>query len=132
MNLSEIARGVLQAELGSIQLHLDGCIEGTDPIHLHDLRVANRRTRAALTEFKELIPGEIFDRFQEDFRWIHSITGTVRDFDVTISHYPQFKKEIPKPWRAHLEPLRLLLKENRETAQAELARVLGSDRTLGS
>jgi CHAD domain-containing protein len=128
MNISEIARGVFQSQLGSIQLHLEGCIEGADPIHLHDLRVANRRTRAALTEFKMLMPGEVFHKFQQDFRWIHRITGTVRDLDVTISHYPEFKNEIPKSWRSHLKPMRRLLAKKRDAAQIELADVLRSTR----
>ncbi len=135
MNLSELARGVFQTQLGSIQVHLDGCIDGTDPIHLHDLRVANRRTRAALIDFKRILPSDIFEKYQEDFRWIHRITGPVRDLDVTLSHFPKFKKDIPKPWRKYLKPLRVLLEEKRIAAQLELAEVLGSDRVqdiLGS
>lgn len=128
MRLSEIARGVFQKQLGSIQLHLDGCIVGEDPIHLHDLRVANRRTRAALIEFKKLFPADVLEQYQEDFRWIHQITGPVRDLDVTLSHYPTFKREIPKSWRRRLKPLRKLLEEKRKIAQQELAEILGSEK----
>lgn len=128
MHISEIARGVFQTQLDSIQLHLGGCIDGTEPIHLHDLRVANRRTRAALTEFKKIIPVDVFNKFQGEFRWIHRVTGPVRDLDVTLSQYPLFKKEIPKTWRKHLKPLRKILTEKRETAQLELAEELRSAR----
>lgn len=128
MRLSEIARAVFQKQLGSIQLHLDGCIVGEDPIHLHDLRVANRRTRAALIEFKKLFPGDVLAQYQKDFRWIHQITGPVRDLDVTLSHYPLFRNEIPKSWRKKLKPLRKLLEEKREIAQRELAEILGSEK----
>jgi len=128
MNLSEIAREVFQTQLQAMQLHLDGCIDGQDPIHLHDLRVANRRTRAALIEFKELLPEDIYQKYQQDFRWIHQVTGEVRDLDVGLSHYSDFKKEIPKSWRPHLKPLRRLLEKKREIAQAELSGILQSER----
>jgi len=109
MNLSEIARGVFQTQLQAMQMHLEGCIKGSDPIHLHDLRVANRRTRAALIEFKKLLPENIFQNYQQDFRWIHQMTGGVRDLDVVLSYYRILRKEIPKPWRPHLKPLQDLL-----------------------
>ncbi len=128
MNLSEIALGVFQTQLQAMQLHLDGCIDGQDTIHLHDLRVANRRTRAALSEFKELLPEDICLKYQQDFRWIHRVTGEVRDLDVGLSHYPDFKKEIPKSWRPHLKPLRILLEKKRKIAQAELSGILQSER----
>lgn len=128
MNLTEIARGVFQSQLQTMQLHLDGCIEGKDPIHLHDLRVANRRTRAALIEFKKLLPEDTRQRYQQDFHWLHSETGEVRDLDVILSHYPTLKKEIPKVWRPHLKPLRLLVEKKRKIAQVELSGVLQSGR----
>jgi len=71
LSISEIALGVFLTQLHAIQAHLAGCIEGNDPIHLHDLRVANRRTRAALVEFKSLFPQEYLAEYQESFRWIH-------------------------------------------------------------
>lgn len=128
MNLSEIARGVFQTQLQTMQLHLDGCIEGQDPIHLHDLRVANRRTRAALIEFKKLLPEDKRQRYQQEFRWIHLVTGDVRDLDVVLSHYPALKKEIPKTWRPHLKPLRALVEKKRKIAQEELSGILQSGR----
>ena len=131
MNLSELARGVFISQLQAMQLHLDGCIEGEDPIHLHDLRVANRRTRAALIEFKKLLPDDISQKFQDEFRWIHHMTGEVRDLDVGLSHYSVFKKEIKKNWRPYLKPLRILLEEKRLIAQEELKSILEGDRVVG-
>ena len=131
MNLSEIARGVFQTQLQVMQLHLDGCIEGKDPIHLHDLRVANRRTRAALIEFKKLLPEDIYQRYRKDFRWIHTITGDVRDLDVVLAYYQALKKDISKFWRPHLKPLQVLLEKKRTIAQEELSGILKSDKVMG-
>ncbi len=126
--VSEIARGVFLTQLHAIQAHLAGCIEGNDPIHLHDLRVANRRTRAALVEFKSLFPQEYLAEYQESLPWIHRFTGEVRDLDVGLQHFPIYQQQIPKIWRIHLEPLRTLQESKREIAQRELVKNLRSDR----
>ncbi|NQS90784.1 MAG: CHAD domain-containing protein [Chloroflexi bacterium] len=131
MNLSEIARGVFFTQLGAMQHHLNGCIEGKEPIFLHDLRVANRRTRVALIIFKDLLPEKIFLKYQLDFRWVHQITGGVRDLDIGLSYFPFYVKQVPKSWRSYLEPLRSLMENKREAAQQEFAQVLGSDRVTG-
>jgi len=117
-----------QAQLERMQLNLSGCIEGLDPIHLHDLRVANRRTRAALVDFRKLLPPEALQKYQDDFRWLHKVTGTVRDLDVGLSHFPVYEKKIPGNWRSHLTPSRELLVAKRQAAQAEMSAHLGSEK----
>lgn len=128
MELSELARGAFQIQLERMQLNLEGCIEGQDPIHLHDLRVANRRTREALIDFQDLLPDPVFTTYQEDFRWIHQVTGPVRDLDVGLSHFPIYEKDISKRWRDKLIPTRELLVDKRQVAQQELAAILRSGR----
>lgn len=128
MNLSELARIAFQTQLERMQLNLEGCLEGLDPIHLHDLRVANRRMRAALIDFQALLPDPVFNQYQEDFRWIHQVTGPVRDLDVGLSYFPVYEKELSKSWREELIPARELLEKKRQTAQQELAVNLGSSR----
>ena len=124
--VSEIARGTFLTQLQAINANLDGCIDGKDPIHLHDLRVANRRTRAALVEFKALFPGETLAKYQDGFRWIQRITGEVRDLDVGLQHIPVYQRQIPKEWRPYLEPLRILFEDKREIAQRVLVKDLQS------
>jgi len=126
--VSEIARGVFLTQLQSMQAHLSGCIEGVDPIHLHDLRVANRRTRAALIEFNSLFPENILLEFQGSFRWIHHVASEVRDLDVGLAFFPEHQRQLPKRWRIYLEPLRTLLSDKRKIAQMELVKNLDSDR----
>lgn len=128
MNLSELARRAFQTQLERIQLNLEGCIEGQDPIHLHDLRVANRRTRAALKEFRDLLPDPVYTKYRDEFRWIHRITGPVRDLDIGIANFPVYKKKLSKNWRAKLDPARQLLQEKRRAAQDELRAQLRSER----
>ncbi len=126
--VSEIARGVFLTQLQSMQAHLPGCIEGVDPIHVHDLRVANRRTRVALIEFKSLFSENILLEFQESFHWIHHVTSVVRDLDVSLALLPEYQRQLPKRWRTYLEPLRTLLREKHKIAQVELIMNFDSDR----
>jgi len=128
LTISEIALRVFTSQMEAIQVNLNGCIEGKDPIHLHDLRVANRRLRAAMSEFKALIPEGELVKYQEEFRWIHNITGDVRDLDVSLAHMPAFLKDIPKNWRPYLKPMQDLLEEERFDAQIILAEELASDK----
>jgi CHAD domain-containing protein len=125
--VSEIARGSFLIQLQAIQAQLPGCIEGKDPIHLHDLRVANRRNRAALIEFKGLLPGEVFNTYQDNFRWIHLVTGEVRDLDVTLQQFPIYQKQLIKGTRSYIKPLKTLLEDKREKAQLQLVKDLESD-----
>jgi CHAD domain-containing protein len=126
--VTEIALGVFQKQFNAIQLHLNGCIEGTDTIHLHDLRVANRRTRAAMSEFEDFLPEDVFSHYRKEFRWLHKITGEVRDFDVSLAQFKDYQKQIPKTWKPHLKSLRELLTNKRDEAQIILANNLESDR----
>ena len=126
--VSEIAQGVFQIQLQAMRANLEGCVVGQDPIHLHDLRVANRRIRAALIEFKDLFPGDAISKYQDEFHWIHQVTTLVRDLDVNLQHYSGYKDQIPKKWRVHLEPLRDLIIIKRESAQEVLNQDLLSDR----
>ena len=128
MKLSELARRAFQAQMERMQLNLEGCIEGLDPIHLHDLRVANRRTRAALNDFRDLLPDPVYSKYRDEFRWIHKITGPVRDLDIGLANFPVYEKKIAKSWRVNLAPARQLLEGKRMTAQQELAVLLGSEK----
>lgn len=130
MNLSALARTAFQTQLERMQLNLEGCIAGVDPIHLHDLRVANRRTRAALIEFQNLLPDDVFSKYQESYQWIHQITGPVRDLDVGLSFFPVYEKKIPKSWRPQLVPARELLEKKRFSAQGDMASLLGSSKVM--
>ena len=128
ITVSEIAQGVFQYQLQAMRANLDGCIVGQDPIHLHDMRVANRRVRAALIEFKALFPNDSINRYQDEFQWIHQVTTKVRDLDVNLQHYAGYKRQIPKKWRPFLEPLRELIHNKRESAQQVLIKDLCSER----
>ena len=56
---------------------------GEDPEELHDMRVATRRLRAALSLFAEVFPVRA-QVFREELGWMGRLLGAVRDLDVQL------------------------------------------------
>ena len=56
---------------------------GEDPEELHDMRVATRRLRAALSLFEAVLPVRA-QVFREELGWLARLLGTVRDLDVQL------------------------------------------------
>ncbi len=126
MNSLELARIVFQAELDNMQRHLAGWVSASDPIQLHDLRVAERRTRAALSEFRNLLPDTAVQHFREQFRWLHQITNPIRDLDVSISHLSLYRRKFPFFYYRDLKPALALLRSRRQGAFKQLEGILQS------
>ena len=79
----EALRGAVGVELG----HLTSNIEPTlrrDAEGLHQMRVALRRTRAALHLFKPHLDPVIAGRFDTELRQLGQVLGTARDWDVFV------------------------------------------------
>lgn len=126
MNLLELARTVFQRELDNLELNLAGYIEHMEPVQLHDLRVAERRTRAALSEFHDLLPDTAVKHFREQFRWLHQITNPVRDLDVSISHLAGYRRKLLFLGSGELKPALALLVTRRQEALMQLKEILQS------
>lgn len=110
----------------TLQANIDGTRKDLDSEFLHDLRVATRRTRSALSQIKGILPPDLLEDFKERFAWLGKVTGPTRDLDVFLLTYPNYLAQLPKPLRPALEPLRLFLVAHRKTEQAALKRKLGS------
>ncbi len=67
-----------------IEHNWQGIVDDLDPEHLHDLRVATRRTRTALGELKGVLKKNAVAPFRRDFKWLATITGPCRDLDVWL------------------------------------------------
>lgn len=58
--------------------------DGRDPEGAHQMRVALRRLRSALTLFRAVIPTSQLDRFRADMGWLAAALGVARDWDVFV------------------------------------------------
>lgn len=116
--------------LQAIKLNEQGAINAIDSEFLHDFRVAVRRTRAGLSQFKMVSPDEITERYGKYFAWLGEITSTTRDLDVYLLNFEDYKISLPAAIRNDLNPLREFLKLRQAAAQKELARQLQSKQYL--
>lgn len=128
MPVEEATSVILHSQLAIVEANREGVQRDWDPEFLHDLRVATRRTRSLLRQFKEVLPRSGFKRLRKDLRWIGRVTGTKRDIDVylgTLATYDRiFSPEIAKG----LQPLRDYLTGRQREEQTLLARELDSAR----
>jgi CHAD domain-containing protein len=103
-------RAALQQAMDQIAAHAPGAAAGTNPEHLHQLRVATRRMRAALRASRALWRKDDVRALRRQLRELAAVSGPARDWDV-------FLRKAPAPLRARA------LRRQRK-AHAALRRVL--------
>lgn len=116
--------------LTAMKRNEQGTIHATDSEFLHDFRVAVRRMRTGLSQFKNLLPDEINRKYREHFAWLGQITTPVRDLDVYGLNFPAYQASLPEAMQKDLIPLQQLLIQKQLAAQKELAQQLTSSRYL--
>jgi len=114
--------------LDTIEVNVPGTKANLDAEFLHDLRVAVRRTRSALTQIKDVFAPEIVEDFKERFAWLQQITGPVRDLDVYLLDFETYRGSLPASMRPHLDPLREYLLAHYDETQRAMVRELESAR----
>jgi CHAD domain-containing protein len=114
--------------LDTIEANVPGTRANLDSEFLHDLRVAVRRTRSALTQVKDVFAPEVVAQYKERFAWVGQVTGPVRDLDVYLLDFDDYRDSLPESLRPHLDPLRDFLLAHYGEAQSTLAAHLGSAR----
>lgn len=65
---------------------------------VHDMRVASRRLRAVLKEFKPALPDAALQPFEERVRSITQALGRARELDVMMAMARQYRKNADGPW----------------------------------
>lgn len=116
--------------LKTIKDNTQGVIHNTDSEFLHDFRVAVRRTRAGLSQIKNVFPESINACYSEFFSWLGQITGPTRDLDVYLLNFERYKTSLPEAHHAAIQSLYDFLLQKQQKAQAELAVKLNSEKFL--
>ncbi|MCP3982353.1 MAG: CHAD domain-containing protein, partial [bacterium] len=125
---SDALRTILVGLLDTIVRNEEGTRRNVDPEFLHDLRVAVRRTRAALGQIKGVLDAERVEPFRREFAWLGQATGPVRDLDVHLLELPQYREALPEASRAALDPLNESVVRQHAKEQKRLATCLRSRR----
>lgn len=95
---------------------------------VHDLRVAIRRTRAALGLVRGVYPEPERAHFRDEFGWLARATGEARDLDVFAAWLRRYGSTVPERVAAALQPLEARLRRDRTAEQTRLVERLGSER----
>jgi len=102
-------------------------LSGLDPEGVHEMRVALRRMRTALSDFKEIIPVAQVDWLKCESKWLISSLASARDWDVFLSEL-LMPVEASRPGDAGLAELRMAAEAQRKAGYVEVSRVIRSPR----
>jgi CHAD domain-containing protein len=123
------AVAVLRRLLDVVGENIEGAISGEDSEHLHQLRIAVRRSRTVQRQLKAVFPPAELPGFRAEFRWLQQATGPARDLDVYLEDLESLREMLPEAMRGDLDPLVPVLAHSRLVARAEMTRALRSVRT---
>jgi CHAD domain-containing protein len=121
-----VAKHILLHLLDTLETNVAGARADLDPEFLHDLRVAVRRSRSALSQIKGVFAPDLVERYKSQFGWIGQITGPTRDMDVYLLAFAGYRERLPERFRVDLEPLHRFLQAHQSSEQRALANKLGS------
>lgn len=116
--------------LRMMKINEAGTIDHLDSEFLHDFRVAIRRTRAGLSQLKNVLPKEATRKYADFFAWLGQITSHPRDMDVYLLHFADYRQSLPEDMRQDIEPLRDFIRRKQLKAHEELAEKLQSPEYL--
>jgi triphosphatase len=127
MSVGEVAYAVMRGQFSIFLRHEPGTRIGEDPEELHDMRVASRRTRAAMQVFKDALPVRS-KKLRDELKWIAGVLGEVRDLDVQLEQLEEWVSGAAPEDREPLGELRGVLEERRKKARRAMLRALDSRR----
>lgn len=124
----DATKRVYKKILHTIQINEPGVRSDLDSEFLHDFRVSVRRTRAGLSQIKDVFPLVEVEHFKTEFAWLGELTGPSRDLDVYLLGFSNFHANLPEDFRKELEPLREFLKSEKVREHKALVTGLQSAR----
>ena len=122
-----VALAVLRRQFTALLAREPGTRLGDDPEELHDMRVASRRLRAALSLFADVLPPSAA-KLEDDLRWVGHTLGAVRDLDVQLEQLDAWFLQLPEIDREPLASLRSLLEAKRSDARETMLNAFDSRR----
>lgn len=102
--------------------------DGRDPEGVHQLRVALRRLRSALSLLRREVPASTFQLFRQDVKWLATALGPAREWDVFLADTLTRPEQVCTPV-VEFEPLRQAAAQQREAAYAAVRVALADPRT---
>lgn len=115
----------LRKRLKAVRREIPGVRAGEDIECMHDIRVALRRLRCALTVLADFFPERLIKRWRKPVRRLTRTMGAARDTDVQIEFLKAFlKNAADRRCRPGIRRLLLRLTQQRAGLQAKVLREL--------
>lgn len=127
MTAGEVGFAVLRKHFGAFLRNEPGTRLGEDPEALHDMRVATRRMRAAMSLFAPYLPPRVAT-YRAQFGWVAAVLGAVRDLDVQLERISEWQQGVGESQAQGLAAVGELLSRRREAARRRMLFALNSRR----
>jgi len=99
-----------------------------DPEAVHQMRVALRRLRAAISLFKDLLDDAQIPSIKAELRWISEQLGPARDYDVFVNDVRAMQQSVDAERAAELRELESVLQRRRDEAFIDAKAAINSER----
>lgn len=111
-----------------MRLTEQGVMEDIDSEYLHDYRVSMRKMRSVLKLVKNVLAEKESAFILTELAWLSNVTGPVRDMDVYLLKYENYKSLLPIELQPGLVALHELLLQKKDKASDALVDALQSTR----
>ncbi len=127
MTAAEAGYAIMRKQF-SVFLANEGSTRWGDDIEgLHDMRVAARRLRAAMSAFREYLP-PVTERHRMELGWVAAALGEVRDLDVQIERMSEWRESLSEANIHALDSVEAIFVARRNAARKRMLRALDSRR----
>lgn len=123
---ADAVRTVLWSQYLAVRGNEEGILDDTDPESLHDFRVAVRRARSMVGQFRDVLAPEPAARLRHSLSWLGKSTNALRDLDVYLAHEAAYRGMLSGPLARDLTPLFDFVRREREAALLNLADLMRS------
>ncbi len=122
--MAEAGRRALLPDFITMLEHEAGSRKGEDIEHVHDMRVATRRMRSALSLLSNYYKAKTISPHMRSLRKIARVLGSVRDLDVLIDNLQTYQATLEEENRAGIQLIIDRLDQDRGYARQVLNRTL--------
>lgn len=120
-------RVIVLETLRHLQSNASGIGSRDDIEFIHQMRVALRRLRSAITAFAKITDDDFWQTIDTETQWLAGLLGAVRDLDVLLTEtLPAIEPTLKKP--TQLNALKRLLRQRRRSCHKTLLTALNSAR----
>lgn len=125
MTAGQVGYAILRKQFAVFLTNEPGTRLGEDIEALHDMRVATRRMRAAMSTFAAYLPPRMAF-YRQELGWLAAALGEVRDLDVQLERMAEWRTGFNVSQAAVLDSVEALLHFRRDRARARMLTALNS------